>query len=116
MSHSKSTTNLSKKYNLGITGRIVELFLVSRLPIVFIILCLVAGIAALALSPREEEPQIVVPVVDVLIQFPGASAEEVENLVTINLERKLWEIDGGGVRVLGVKAGVGSGNGPLLRG
>ncbi|MDQ7782055.1 MAG: efflux RND transporter permease subunit [Desulfomonilaceae bacterium] len=94
MSSSRSPLNLSKKYNLGLTGRIVELFLVSRLPIVFIILTLVAGIAALLVSPREEEPQIVVPVVDVLIQFPGASAEEVENLVTVNLERKLWEIDG----------------------
>lgn len=86
--------NLSRKYNLGITGRIVELFLVSRLPIILIILSLVAGAAALLVSPREEEPQIVVPVVDVLIQFPGASAKEVENLVTINLERRLWEIDG----------------------
>ncbi len=85
---------LSEKYNLGTTGRIVELFLVSRLPVVFIILSLVAGAAALLVSPREEEPQIVVPVVDVLIQFPGASAQEVENLVTINLERILWEIDG----------------------
>ena len=46
------------------------------------------------LTPREEEPQIVVPVVDVMINFPGASSREVENLVTINLERKLWEIDG----------------------
>ncbi|MFH1116268.1 MAG: efflux RND transporter permease subunit [Pseudomonadota bacterium] len=94
MSSSKPTQSLSKKYNLGITGRIVEMFLVSRLPIVFIILSLAAGAAALLVSPREEEPQIVVPVVDVLIQFPGASAREVENLVTINLERKLWEIDG----------------------
>lgn len=86
--------SLAEKYQLGVTGRIVEAFLVSKLPIVFIIASLLAGAAALVLTPREEEPQIVVPVVDVLINFPGASAEEVENLVTINLERKLWEIDG----------------------
>lgn len=86
--------SLSKKYNLGITGRIVEAFLLSKLPIIFIIASLLAGAAALTLTPREEEPQIVVPVVDVMINFPGASAQEVENLVTINLERKLWEIDG----------------------
>jgi len=85
---------LSEKYNLGFTGRIVEAFLVSKLPIIFIIAWLLAGAAALVLTPREEEPPIVVPVVDVLINFPGASAQEVENLVTINLERKLWEIDG----------------------
>lgn len=85
---------LSEKYNLGFTGRIVEAFLVSKLPVIFIIASLLVGVASLVLTPREEEPQIVVPVVDVLINFPGASAQEVENLVTINLERKLWEIDG----------------------
>ncbi len=86
--------SLSEKYNLGLIGRIVEAFLVSRLPIIFIILSLVAGAAALIVTPREEEPQIVVPMIDVMINFPGASSKEVENLVTINLERKLWEIDG----------------------
>jgi multidrug efflux pump subunit AcrB len=86
--------SLSEKYGLGITGRIVEAFLVSKLPIVFIIASLLAGAAALVLTPREEEPQIVVPMADVIVTFPGASAQEVENLVTINLERKLWEIDG----------------------
>ncbi|HTY25929.1 MAG TPA: efflux RND transporter permease subunit [Desulfomonilaceae bacterium] len=86
--------SLSEKYNLGSTGKIVEAFLVSKLPIIFIIGSLLAGAAALILTPREEEPQIVVPVVDIMINFPGASPEEVENLVTINLERKLWEIDG----------------------
>ncbi|MFH0823459.1 MAG: efflux RND transporter permease subunit, partial [Pseudomonadota bacterium] len=86
--------NLSEKYGLGITAKIVEAFLTSRLPVVFIIASLLAGAAALILTPREEEPQIVVPLVDVMINMPGASASEVENLVTINLERKLWEIDG----------------------
>lgn len=86
--------SLSEKYNLGATGRIVEAFLTSKLPVIFIIGSLLAGAAALIVTPREEEPQIVVPVVDVMINFPGASAAEVENLVTINLERKLWEIDG----------------------
>ncbi len=86
--------SLSEKYNLGATGKIVEAFLTSKLPIIFIIGSLLAGVAALIVTPREEEPQIVVPVVDVMINFPGASAAEIQNLVTINLERKLWEIDG----------------------
>jgi multidrug efflux pump subunit AcrB len=86
--------SLSEKYNLGFTGKVVEAFLGSKLPIIFILASLLAGAAALILTPREEEPQIVVPVVDVMIGFPGASAAEVENLVTINLERRLWEIDG----------------------
>ncbi len=79
---------------LSFTARIVKAFLVSKLPIIFILISLLAGMAALFATPREEEPQIVVPLADILIQFPGASAEEVENLVTINLEKKLWEIDG----------------------
>jgi len=86
--------SLSEKYHLGLTGRIVEAFLVSRLPIIFIIASLLAGAMALIVTPREEEPQIVVPMVDVLINFPGATPSQIENLVTINLERKLWEIDG----------------------
>ena len=55
---------------------------------------LLAGLAALLYTPREEDPQIKVPMVDILIRFPGASPEEVENLVVINLEKKLWEIGG----------------------
>jgi multidrug efflux pump subunit AcrB len=86
--------SLSEKYRLGTTGKIVEAFLTSKMPIIFIIASLLAGASALIMTPREEEPQIVVPVVDVMINFPGASPSEVENLVTINLERKLWEIDG----------------------
>lgn len=86
--------SLSEKYNLGVTGKVVEAFLTSKLPVIFIIASLMAGVAALIATPREEEPQIVVPVIEVMIDFSGASAEAVENLVTINLERKLWEIDG----------------------
>ena len=53
-----------------------------------------AGAIALLVTPREEEPQIVVPFADVFVQIPGASAEEVENLVATPLENRLWEIDG----------------------
>jgi multidrug efflux pump subunit AcrB len=81
-------------HKLGFTARIVKAFLTSKLPIIFILISLLSGIVALYATPREEEPQIVVPAADIFIQFPGASAEEVENLVTINLEKKLWEIDG----------------------
>ncbi len=72
---------------LSLTARIVKAFLTSKLPIILTLLSLLAGFAALYATPREEEPQIVVPAADILIDFPGASAEEVENLVTINLER-----------------------------
>ncbi len=51
---------LAEKYGLGITGRIVEAFLVSKMPVILIIASLMAGAAALLVTPREEEPQIVV--------------------------------------------------------
>ncbi|MFH0340567.1 MAG: efflux RND transporter permease subunit [Chromatiales bacterium] len=78
----------------GLTARIVEVFITSKLSILLLIASLLAGAAALILTPREEEPQIIVPVADVLVDFPGASAEEVEKLVATPLEAKLREIDG----------------------
>ncbi|HXQ23753.1 MAG TPA: efflux RND transporter permease subunit, partial [Candidatus Acidoferrales bacterium] len=79
---------------LGLTARIVDRFLTSQLSIILLLAALVGGGIALLVTPREEDPQIVVPMADVLIEMPGASAAEVENLVTINLEKKLWAIDG----------------------
>ena len=52
------------------------------------------GAFAVMLTPREEEPQIVVPMIDVMVMLPGADPAEVENLVTKPLERKIWEIEG----------------------
>jgi multidrug efflux pump subunit AcrB len=80
--------------HLGLTARLVKLFLLSKLPTIIIIVCLLAGAAALLYTPREEDPQITVPMVDILIRFPGASPQEVENLAVINLEKKLWEMQG----------------------
>ena len=50
--------------------------------------------AALVVTPREEDPQIVVPLADVFVNFPGHSAAEVEQLVTTPLEKILYQIDG----------------------
>ncbi len=78
----------------SLTTRIVEVFLTSKLSILFLLASLIAGALALAVTPREEEPQIVVPFADVFVEFPGATAAETENLVATPLETKLWEIDG----------------------
>lgn len=78
----------------GFIRSIVEKFLDSRLSIIFVILSLCLGIAAITITPREEEPQIVVPLADVYIQVPGASPSEIENLVATPLESLLWQIDG----------------------
>lgn len=75
-------------------GRLIETFLRGNLSILLIIVALAAGAIALFATPREEEPQIVVPFADVLVSYPGGSAEEVERLVSSRLERMLYQIDG----------------------
>jgi multidrug efflux pump subunit AcrB len=72
----------------------VHRFLTSQLSIILIILSLCLGVAAILVTPREEDPQIVVPLADIYVSAPGASAEEVEKLVATPLERLLWQIDG----------------------
>ena len=73
---------------------IIEAFLRGNLAILLMVLSLAAGAAALLVTPREEEPQIVVPLADVMVMYPGGSAEEVEKLVSSRLERLLYQIDG----------------------
>lgn len=76
------------------TNRIVKVFLDSNLSLILILLATIVGFAALALTPREEDPQIVVPLADIYVNFPGHSASEVEQLVATPLERILFQIDG----------------------
>ena len=64
------------------------------LPILFFILSLTLGAIALIYTPREEEPQIVVPMVDVVISAPGLSAKQIERQVTLPLEKMLSQITG----------------------
>ena len=77
-----------------LTSRIVESFLKGNLSMMLVILSLILGAVALMVTPREEEPQIIVPIADVHISVPGASAEEVERQVTLRLEKLLYQIDG----------------------
>ncbi len=76
------------------TSSILHAFLKGNLSILLILISLVAGAAALMITPREEEPQIVVPLADVMVMMPGSSAEEVEKLVSSRLEKMLYQIDG----------------------
>ncbi len=76
------------------TNKIVKIFLESNLSLILILLATVVGLTALGLTPREEDPQIVVPLADVYVNFPGHSAAEVEQLVTTPLEKILYQIDG----------------------
>lgn len=74
--------------------RLVDVFLRGDIAILFTLISLVIGAVALVLTPREEEPQIVVPMADVMIEAPGLSAEEVNRQVTQPLEKLLYQIDG----------------------
>lgn len=74
--------------------RVVEAFLGGNLSVLLILISLIAGAVALWITPREEDPQIVVPIADVLVSMPGASAPEVERQVATRLEKLLYQIDG----------------------
>lgn len=73
---------------------IVEAFLKGNLSVLLILISLIAGTVALLVTPREEDPQIIVPIADVLVHMPGASAREVERQVSTRLEKLLYQIDG----------------------
>ncbi|MDR4478256.1 MAG: efflux RND transporter permease subunit [Nitrospira sp.] len=77
---------------LGLSGRLASLFVGSKLTPLIILASLLLGLFAVLLTPREEEPQIVVPMADVWLPFPGASAKMVEEQLTKPIERKLSEI------------------------
>ncbi len=79
---------------LGPAGKIASFFIDSKLTPLIIIASILLGIAAVIALPREEEPQIIVPMIDVFVQMPGAGAQEVEQRVTKPMEKLLWEIPG----------------------
>ncbi|MGE5662746.1 MAG: efflux RND transporter permease subunit [Deltaproteobacteria bacterium] len=78
----------------GIAGRIAAAFIGSRLTPLIVLASVLLGAGAVLLLPREEEPQIVVPMIDVFVEMPGSSAREVEQRVTKPMEKLLWEIPG----------------------
>ncbi|HET7217088.1 MAG TPA: efflux RND transporter permease subunit, partial [Vicinamibacterales bacterium] len=78
----------------GIAGRIAAAFIDSRLTPLFVLAAIGLGVVAVIALPREEEPQIIVPMIDVFVQMPGASPAEVEQRVTRPLEKLLWEMPG----------------------
>lgn len=80
------------KTQLGFAGRMAGTFINSKLTPMVIITAVLAGVFATIMLPREEEPQIIVPMIDVMVQAPGMSAKEVEQRVTEPMERLLWEI------------------------
>ena len=78
----------------GFAGRVARAFIDSKLTPLVVITSILLGVAAVIMLPREEEPQIKVPMIDVLVSMPGASAKEVEERATRPMEELLWEIPG----------------------
>ncbi|MDY0375019.1 MAG: efflux RND transporter permease subunit [Desulfobacterium sp.] len=83
-----------KAKSTGFISTIVERFLDARIAVILIVIALCLGAAALMVTPKEEEPQIIVPIADIIVNAPGATVKEVEQLVSTPLERLLWQIDG----------------------
>ncbi len=79
---------------LNVSGRITQYFINSQLTVLLMAATTVLGLFSLWFTPREENPQIVVPAANVMVMLPGSSAREVEELVSKKLEAKLWEIPG----------------------
>ena len=78
----------------GLAGKISHAFITSPLTPLVIVAAFLLGVFSIWQTPREEEPQIVVPMLDVFVNMPGTSAAEVEQRVTIPMERLLQEIPG----------------------
>ncbi len=80
--------------SLGIAGRTARFFIRSPLSPLFYVAMLLMGLLGLVMTPRQEDPQISVPMIDIMVQYPGASARQVSNLAVQPLERIMSEIPG----------------------
>ncbi|MEO6779140.1 MAG: efflux RND transporter permease subunit, partial [Gemmatimonadaceae bacterium] len=79
---------------MGISGRITQAFIRSKLTPLIALASLALGALAIMATPREEEPQISVPMIDVIAALPGASPKEAENLLARPMEQRMLEIPG----------------------
>ncbi|MEO8798349.1 MAG: efflux RND transporter permease subunit, partial [Polyangiaceae bacterium] len=79
---------------LGIAGKLARTFIHSKLTPLLLVASVVLGAFSIWKLPREEEPQIIVPMSDVFVRMPGASPQEIEERVTKPLERLLSQVDG----------------------
>lgn len=84
----------SVKKEHSFVDKITRIFVDSKLTPLIVATSILLGLFSVFATPREEEPQIKVPMYDVIVVMPGASSKEVEERVTIPMEKKLWEIPG----------------------
>ncbi len=93
LAHREALRLKMTRRKLGISGRIGRAFIDSKLTPLLIVGSLLLGAFAIAVTPSEEEPQIKVPMIDVMVASPGATADEVESRVITPLEKLLYEIE-----------------------
>ena len=91
---SASSAHPPTDHKLGLAGGMAKLFIHSPLSPLLYLAMLVLGIVGMIITPRQEDPQISVPMIDVFVSYPGASAEEVANLALDPLQRVMSEIPG----------------------
>jgi multidrug efflux pump subunit AcrB len=117
MADKESKSSIPPWRAVGLAGRIAHGFIDSKLTPLVIVAALLIGAFSILKTPRKEEPQIVVPMLDVFVQMPGASAEEVEQRVSVPTEKLLRDVPGveyvysishPGLRMLIVRFYVGS--------
>ncbi|MGB8300040.1 MAG: efflux RND transporter permease subunit, partial [Azonexus sp.] len=84
----------SPDQKMGISGRTAATFQNSRMTPLLALVAFMLGLFAVLVTPREEEPQIDVTMADILVSFPGASAEDVENLISRPAEQVLSRLHG----------------------
>lgn len=94
MNEDNANRGENRPANLGIAGRVARAFITSKLTPLIVIASIILGLFAVIVTPREEEPQIIVPMIDVYVSYPGASAQEVDERVTKPMSKLLWEIKG----------------------
>ena len=120
--HSDEGNKLSDE-ELGLAGRTAKFFITSPLSPLFYAAMMLMGLMGLVLTPRQEDPQISVPMIDIFVQYPGAFAEQVANLAIQPLERIVSEIPGvkhvysatmRGMGIVTIEFDVGEAMGPSL--
>lgn len=80
--------------SIGFAGKLAGIFVHSKLTPVIALTSILMGLLAVWLTPKEEEPQISVPMVDIQVASPGFEADEVERKVAEPIERAVWGLDG----------------------
>ncbi|HIO13867.1 MAG TPA: efflux RND transporter permease subunit [Chromatiales bacterium] len=85
---------VAEAHSLGIAGRTARTFINTPVTPMLLVTALFVGLLGLIFTPRQEDPQISVPMIDLYVQYSGATAEQVESLVTSPLERLMDEIPG----------------------